>query len=196
MTSKCKIVQDHYGARMCGTCDDTNTCSDKSLSTALCRIPNAANAKMAMIAPRFSPLQIFDGDVDAKVRALTVKNLKTAITNLHDDLTGAYPDAEPGAVDITWADIAQCKKLGSGTKKYGRDGALELGMDPKYPIGGKFAINTLWTPDNNPIPIAVDYIMNPDLFTIIVLMFIVIIFGVVVLGPHRRPSQPHTYTYK
>jgi len=150
---------------------------------------------MAIVVPRFSPLQIFDDEIDANIRKLKVENLNNSITNKRDKLNDAYPDAQPGAVDITWADIAKCKKLGD-TELIGRHGVLKIGMKPTYPIGGKFAQDKVWTPDNNPIPIAVDYIMNPDLFTIIVFMLLVIIFGVIVWGPRRRPSQPHTYTYK
>jgi uncharacterized protein YxeA len=55
-------------------------------------------------------------------------------------------------------------------------------MNPVYPVGGAIAKNAIWKAGKaeSPVPLAVDYVMNPDLFAILLFALLVIIFAALI----------------
>ena len=51
-------------------------------------------------------------------------------------------------------------------------------MESEYPIGKAYAKGSIWqAPKSSPVPVSVDYLMNPDLFVIAMFAFLVILFA-------------------
>jgi len=136
---------------------------------------------------------VFDDELDAQIRVQKLSIYRGIIERSRADLAEAYPYAEPGATDITWPDFQSCLWNASGAPGgvynniyYGRRDVQQIGMTPTYLIGGTFAEKTIWGDSVPPIPMTSDYIANPDLFTIIVIVFLIIVAGVLLWSASAR----------
>jgi hypothetical protein len=182
----CNIVSDLQKAQSCGLCDGTpNNCGE--LDPSVCLIPQNANLDMHLFATRYSPTGALDQSITTKTEQAY---MGTKAQNLLL-LKSAYPNVTE--LDINWPEMERCG--------IARMDAYGLGMSPAWPIGGKTLLGKIWNPDNHngnqaPIPLFVDYFMNPDMFIlIIVLIFVVLILvGVKKYGPsiyHYLTSEAH-----
>jgi hypothetical protein len=195
---KCDIIRDAVNAKSCGLCDVTKcssnsdcqsgqvclangTCSRDvpagcgSLSPALCEVFNVANARMSLAANKYDPLYEW---TDKSGTELSKSIYTTHIESTESALQKAYPN-EPD-VKISWPDFEKCLWNKQGEPEginnnvyFKRNDLVSLGMTPEYPIGGKLAMGKIWK--SSPLSTYVDYIMNPDLFTIIIILLCVLI---------------------
>jgi hypothetical protein len=185
MASKCEIIRDMTAAidcRLCGSAGAPPAGCPAGLTPALCDIPAAANDRMALFASRYDPAALFERGAAAAVRAQIERNYATAIAANETQLAAAYPGAPD--LRIAWPDFERCLRSPDGSpsgafnnRYFGRDDCAALGMQPVYPLGKAFAQGAIWKAGKkpSPIPLAVDYIANPDLATILVVLFIVLV---------------------
>ena len=198
-TTKCDIIRDVGNANICGLC----TAISKSNPTpqgctvngvvppaAACKAVSAANARMRLFATQYSPANLFEDSGAKAARLQAGKNYSAIIQDAETALNAAYPVAAPGATSITWPDLELCLWDPTGTKGgpnnnvyYNRDDLMFLGMAPPYPVGGGFAEDLLWPAGGpgSPAPVVIDYLINPDLFAILMFALLVIVFGVLIL---------------
>lgn len=155
--------------------------------TAVCQVGQTANTRMSLFTEQYSPANLFEDAASKAARLQIEKNYQVDIQAAESALTTAYPGAAPGAVTISWPDFEACLwdpagvPHGDGNNMYfDRQDLMAMGMKPPYPIGGALAENLIWPPGAaaSPVPVAIDYLMNPDLFTILVFALLVIVFAV------------------
>jgi hypothetical protein len=196
--TKCDIIRDTGKAFTCGMCaaitagnSAPSGCSSPTMPPppeVACSVPNAANARLNLFEKRYSPANLFESATNKAIRQNTEKTLQTIIQKNESELAAAYPGAAPGATKIAWPDFERClwnksgDGGGNGNNIYFKRIDLEqtMGMAPKYPIGKAHAQGSIWkSPKTNPspLPVSVDYLMNPDLFVIVMFAFLVIVFA-------------------
>lgn len=199
MTSKCDIIRDMGLATSCGLCSaleaDPQQAIPEGCKTSdrpngppkeVCGLTNAANVRMKLFATKYDPTSVFMSGANKAVRTQSQANYGAIIAKSEQELGAAYPKATPGATDVGWTDVERCLWNADGspggpsnTKYFERTGANFMGMNPEWPLGQKFASGTLWKAGKqSPVPITVDYMMNPDLFAILMFALVVIIFGI------------------
>lgn len=183
-TTKCDILRDVARANMCGMCTASANCGTSTPPSAVCNVANIANAKMKLFASQYSPANLYASSVNKAIRTQEEKIYQGIIQKGEADLKAAYPTAPAEATVIEWSDFEHCLWNKDGTAGgnnknvyFKRDDAVQLGMAPVYPIGGSTIANVIWKGPTSPIPLAVDYLMNPDLFTILMFVLLVIIFS-------------------
>lgn len=155
------------------------------LSPALCAVPGAANKRMLLFATQYSPANLVEGAEDRAIRQQIERDLQTGIQSAESGLAAAYPGAAPGATRISWPDFEYCLWNPTGApggpfsrKYFGRIDAESFGMQPTYPIGHSLAQGSVWKyPRASPLPMTVDYLMNPDLATILIVAFLVLVIA-------------------
>jgi len=148
---------------------------------------------MSLFADQYNPANLFASAADKANPALTERIYVSQIQAAEQALAGAYPGAAPGATSIGWPDFEECLWTPSGAKSgpfnnvyFGRDDLQTFGMAPTYPIGGTFAQGAIWKPPKaSPVPVAVDYVMNPDLAVILIFALLVIIFAVLLYRAYK-----------
>jgi hypothetical protein len=178
--TKCGIIRDFASADCSGAAGG---------SSALCRIPGAANFRMALFGTPPVP-----GDI---VRAQIRRNYLAGIAKTETDLAQLYPQALPEAVRISWPDFELCRwnEDGSpgglyGNRYFGRADLTGLGMAPSYPVGGQTLAGRIWR-GPSPIPTAVDYVSNPDFATVVFVLLVVISILVAALPTAQKTVSPH-----
>jgi hypothetical protein len=189
--SKCDIIRDAASAASCGLCTSKTRplgCGD--IPMAACSVPTAANSK----------LQLFDLEnrLQQDIVTKAERNVyQMKINTANNDLTKAYKVAADTA-DIDWMDYQFCLWNKRGTpggpnnnKHFNRLDVMELGMKPVYPIGGKTATTAFWKGDTSPLPVLIDYIMNPQLFAIVMFVLLVLIYVAVVYLVYKRYRKHH-----
>ncbi len=214
-TTQCDIIRDFAAAWNCGLCASrackTNgdclsgqTCSSgactgrpsgcpAALSTALCAIPDAANKKMLLFEDQYNPMNIFMSAADKAALQQEEKNLLTGIQQDEAGIAAAYPGVPASVASISWPDFNYCLWNPSGSpggaynnKYFERNDAQGFGMKPPYPLGGSFAQGSIWKPPKaSPVPLTVDYAMNPDLAVIVIFALLVIIFAVLIYSAYK-----------
>ena len=206
-TTKCDIIRDVATATSCGMCTALAATPPRPIPAgcaaadgrtppaAACAVTVAANTRMKLFDERYSPVGLFGSATSKKARALTEKDYVTAIDRAEKGLAAAYPTAPAAAAEIGWPDFQGCLWNRSGQRGgpnnnvyFGRGDLTQLGMMPVYPLGGEFAQNSIWKVGKapSPVPVKVDYLMNPDLFTIVVLVFLVIVFAALMRAAWRH----------
>jgi len=161
-----------------------------------------ANKRMNNFADLYSPADLFENADDKQERTTEERDYLTGIQNTELSLAAAYPGAAPGATSISWLDVERClwdtsgNKGGSNGNMYFKRNDMDLmGFKPDYPLGGAFAKNSIWkTPESkpSPVPTIVDYIMNPDLFVIVMFALLVIIFAALMwMAQQTTKKQPY-----
>jgi hypothetical protein len=194
MSSRCDIVRDMVAATTCGLCSGGPSPMDQvgpgtpsgcaaGLSPAVCGIPGAANARMALFADE---LRLTGG----AARALEMRDYTDAIRANEIALAAAYPAVPSPQTSVSWPDFERCLWNPAGGKGgpfgnvyFARDDLQSLGMAPTYPLGGDTAAGAVWAPPRaSPLPVAVDYLANPDLAAILVFAFLVLLFAALMLG--------------
>jgi len=197
MTTRCDIIRDAATANSCGMCEAITATPARPVPAgcaaggavppaAVCSVPGAANTRMKLFGVQYSPGNLFESTADRAARTLIEKNYLTGIQAAEAALAVAYPDAAPGATAIGWPDFERClwdragAPRGSNNNVYfGRDDLMQMGMVPSYPLGGAFAENSIWKAGAapSPLPVSVDYGMNPDLFAILMFALLVAVFA-------------------
>lgn len=171
MTSKCDIIRDLGKANMCGMCQSPPMKCDGNIPQVVCKIPQLCNLKMQLFNLQY--MQPFEDEtLKSKIESI----YEADINKIESDLKAAYKiDA-----DISWFDITQCLWHQNGAKDgyfnnewFSRDDAMALGMAPIYPIGGELGKN-LFKKQYVPVPLYVDYLMNPNLFLFIIIVFLLL----------------------
>ena len=189
--TKCDIIRGAATASRCGMCTALRGaapipagCGAVPPPVAACGVVGAANARMKLFATKLAPP--FGDDA---VREQTERIYEGIIEEAEVNLAAAYPGA---AVDISWPDFEACTWNRSGEPGgfnnnvyFRREDVEELGMAPAYPIGGTYAKGAIWK-TSSPVPVIVDYLMNPDLFAIVLFAFFVVVLAGLVWGAIRR----------
>ena len=155
-----------------------------------CSIPRAANDKMYLFADLYSPTSLF---IDRTQEEIIYEYGINAPRNA---LSKKYPSAD---VSIDWSDFERCLWNEDGRPGgpfnniyFGRGDLMMFGMVPDYPLGGKLASGLIWrAPNYSPLPVFVDYIMNPDLAAL-VLLFILITVVSLLFWRAKRDSTLNT----
>jgi hypothetical protein len=209
MSTKCDIIRDVGMANSCGMCTALAakppnpipagcTVGGRTPPQAACLVAPTANTRMQLFDEQYSPANLFEDAADKAARTLIEKNYLTGIQTTEAALAAAYPGAAPGATTISWPDLQLClwnttgAKGGSNNNVYfKRNDMMQMGMQPSYPVGGAFAENSIWksgaTP--SPVPVSVDYAMNPDLFAILMFALLVIIFAVLIWSAWKSAKK-------
>ena len=200
-TTKCSIIRDTATAMQCGLCSGKPVGCPASVPAAVCSVPSAANDSMSLFAARYNPSNLFLSAADKTALTQEEKNYQSGIQASATQLAAAYPNAAPGATTITWPDFERCLWTPQGlpggpfnNKYFMRNDVQTLGMQPTYPIGKTFAQGVLWKnmQHPSPVPVSVDYVMNPDLAVIIIFALLVIIFAVLIWQAYRdAKSAPY-----
>jgi hypothetical protein len=218
--TRCDVIRDFAAAWECGLCSARpcansdgcragQTCvaglcvgrpanCPAGVTPAVCGIPNAANKKLMLFADHYSPANMFKGEMGRLSLRQEERNLQSGIRTVEEGLAAAYPTAAPAATRVAWPDFNYClwNPTGApggpfGHKYFGRTDAQSFGMKPVYPIGGGHALGAVWKyPKQSPVPMSVDYVMNPDLATIVAFAFIVALFGALFYRAHRSAGRP------
>ena len=192
--TKCDIIRDYASANMCGLCVTNSDGSQRAapsscgdIPRAVCGIPAAANAKMYILGQTFFAK-------NTSVNTDEINIYKKIISDCDTGLTAAY-----GFGDISWPDFQNCLWNTNGSpggtnqnKYFTREDILELGMNPSHPVGGTAAAGKLWPAATSPLPVSVDYIANPDLFAIMLIILLVCIAGVLIYLRLRLRTAPQT----
>ena len=124
--------------------------------------------------------------------------MKNIIDTSKGKINDRYPQALPGANNISWADLQFCKSGGtkSAPKYFTKSDAERLGFNPKYPIGGTLMQGKLFK-KHDPLPIKVNYVMNSDIFVIIkTLIFGTNRVGFLLLVGSNQNIKSHVITMK
>lgn len=195
MASKCDIVRDTAAAFRCGLCCRAPPCPaakgcPAAATAAACLVPKLANRRMALFAAKYAP--------PSDLQRAELQTHVNAVADLEAQLAAAYPG---GAVDISWPDFEKCE-WGAGANIYGnkrfrREDLTSFGLDPPYPLGGHALEGRVWSGIPGvglgaaPIPVAADYLVNPDLLTVFVLGILLLIvlgvaLGLMLRGQRRR----------
>ncbi len=195
MTTKCDIIRDSANAASCGMCralGDGAAVPDGCLrldpvpKASSCRVPGAANTRLYLFAAQVAP-PVF-GQANREACALTIANYSKNIANTEQSLMDDY-GVDEATASIAWPDYQRCLWNTDGLpggqlghKYFDRADANMQGLHPSYPLGGDLASHLLWKDGLHPgpMPLTVDYLMNPDLFTILLLAFLVVLLGVLV----------------
>jgi hypothetical protein len=205
MGTKCDIIRDLATASGCGMCAALAADPPRPVPTgcaaagplpsaAVCTIAGAANARMRLFASRASPARLTEGAAGQAVRQRAEENYRAIARASEDALAEAYPSVAKAGV--RWPDLELCLRAKGGASTgpggrarayFGRDDARRLGMNPSYPLGGTLAAHALWKAGKAPapIPLAVDYAMNPDLFALVVLALLAVVLAVLVWAARR-----------
>ena len=179
MTTKCDIIRDFAADVGCGKCTalsldpprqpTVEQCGPPNGRDPLCFMPTMLNVKMAYEAAKYTP--------PSTERTKKLELLKNIIDTSIGKINNRYPQALPGANNISWDDLEFCKSGGtkSAPKYFTKSDAERLGFNPQYPIGGSLLQGKLLK-KHDPLPIKVNYVMNSDIFIIIVFAFLVLLF--------------------
>ncbi len=176
----CDIVSDAQKAQTCGLCNGTpNNCGE--LDPSICLLPQNANLDMHLFAARYSPTGALDQEITTKIEQAY---MNTKAQNLLL-LKSAYPNVTD--LDVNWLEIERCG--------INRMDAYEMGLSPSWPIGGKALLGRVWNPDNHngnqaPIPLIVDYFMNPDIFILLVVLIFVVL---ILVGLKKYGKSAYNY---
>ena len=174
----------------CGMCSDTIPAPACSVNGQIppkevCYIPNAANKRMYLFASKYSPMNILESSNNKEIRTQEEADFEGEIQDSETALASAYPSTSPSNFRITWPDVELCLQNKSGEKGldgnryFNRKSALDMGMSPQYPLGKSTAENAIWKKKPSPLPLTIDYLMNPDLFVIVMFALVVLIFAVI-----------------
>lgn len=218
-TTQCDVIRDFAAAWACGLCAgracsadsdclEGQTCAGGActgrpancpagLSPALCAVPDAANKRMALFADRYDPATAFMSETEGAILAQEERDLMTGIQADEAGLAAAYPGAAPGATTIGWQDFNYCLWNPAGTpggafnnRYFERNDAQSFGMKPVYPVGGALAEGTLWPfPKASPVPLAADYVANPDLVVIFIFVLLVVILAILLFKARRSAAS-------
>jgi type II secretory pathway pseudopilin PulG len=147
----------------------------------------------------YNPSNAFVSAADRAVLAQSERNYVSAIQNSETQLAAAYPTAPAAATNVSWPDLEYCLWNTDGSpggpfnnRYFERNDAQTFGLNPTYPIGGALLQGTLWPPSagaGSPVPLWVDYVMNPDLAAILVFALLVIIFAVLMWKTYRATKN-------
>jgi hypothetical protein len=187
-TTKCDIIRDFANDVGCGMCtaismspplSPPDRCNKNSIPP-LCFMPTLLNTKMAYDMTKLTP--------PSTARTKKLEVMKNIIDQSTDVLKYKYPNALPGATDISWSDLEFCRSGGtkSAPKYFTKEDAERLGFSPNYPIGGTLLQGKIFK-KKDPIPMKVNYLINSDLFVIIVFAFLVLLF-IALLRAAKRTS--------
>jgi hypothetical protein len=206
MASKCDIIRDVARATGCGMCAAIQKgepvppgCAPPP-PAAVCGVAAAANARMALFDLKYSPANLFAGSAGRAARTQAAKNYEAEIQLAEGELAEAYglPPGSPAAA-VGWPDLEECLWHRDGTgggllnrTYFGRYDAQQLGFVPTYPLGGSFGEGSIWPPsdqEQSPLPLTVDYVMNPDLFAVLVFAFLVVLLGVLLWLAWRNTQR-------
>lgn len=216
MTTKCDIIRDFMHANSCGYCTalangsaPSTSCnvtdSNRNKYDSACLIPGMANGNMALLSLQYSPKNLIESATDKLVRTKKEQTYLTGIKVVNDRLKLAYqPLADNNNSSIKWSDMQLClqdKNEVKVPKYYSRTDIVNAGMNPKseYPIGGTTLNKTIWKDSTKlgPLPVIVDNMMNPDLFTIIMFAFVMIIFTVLMMSIAKtKKMEPYLNALK
>ena len=119
-------------------------------------------------------------DENAKIRNLTIKNLKNGLITPY----------------IYWHQFIGCDVDGFVEKKINRSIIEVAGYKPQPIIGGNFLYKKLSPKIINYMPVWVDWIMNPDLMFIIIMLFVIIIIilsTIHYIRIYKHKQQPHDH---
>lgn len=167
MASRCAIVRDAVAAAGCGFCGSAPGRCPPGLSPAVCRLAAGANARLGLVAARLAVGARLDGG-GAALRAMEA-DYGATIAGAEAALAAAYPRAPPGAAQIGWGDFDRCLASPGGGPGpdgrvwLGRPAALLAGFSPDPPLGGRLLQGRLLGPLGGPVPLGVEYLLNPDL---------------------------------
>jgi hypothetical protein len=210
MATKCDIIRDVGVASSCGMCEALRGAAPipagcliggRTPPAAACSVASMANSRMALFGSQYSPANLVEGAVDRAARTLVEKNYLTAIDAAEKELAIAYPQAAPGAAAVGWPDFERClwnrdgqKGGGNGNVYFRRNdltGPSGFGMAPTYPVGGGFAKNLIWKAGGvpSPVPLGVDYVMNPDLFAMLMFVILVVVLAALVRAAWRTAAN-------
>lgn len=167
------------------------------VSPAATAVPAMANARMRLAALAYSPRRL----LATGVRKALIEREIAAYSDIIASNESAMAQAGTPA-SVTWADFNKClwNKSGvhgsaSGRAYLGRADALQLGMEPRYPLGGSLGSGAIWKDGDAPIvPLSVDYVVNPDLFVIIILVFLTLLVFALVKKQKHRPAAKTAQT--
>ena len=198
--SKCDIVRAAALASTCGMCSQPAggggpaVCGAEPPPGAVCSIPSTANTRMKLQALRLSPKNLIENTSARFVRAQTEAVYEADIAATEAAIAAAYPGAS-GAV--SWVDFERCLVTPTGEAggenndiRFARIDLEGIGFAPDHPIGGGALAGKVWrdAAKPSPLPVTVDYFMNPDLFVVVVVCVIVCILAGVVYRRHRRKT--------
>lgn len=184
MSTDCDIIRDMANESL-----TTNCSKFIGPPPAICGVAGAMNAKMNLFASQYSPVNIFESAINKKIRTASESILQGVITDNNDGLKLAYPNV--AKIDLSWPKIEQClwNSNGSvggpnGNKYFKRNDAPILGMNPVYPIGHNIFNNVPWKSVSK-IPLSVDYVMNTNLFAIVMFVLLVMLFAALMMSAKK-----------
>lgn len=133
------------------------------------------------------------GSTARQVRSQTLANYRANIAETEQALIDDYGVDESTAA-IAWPEYEKCLWNADGLpggafghRYFRRVDASLQGMTPAYPLGGTLGSHLIWKSDTRqgPIPLTVDYLVNPDLFAVLVLAFLAVVLGALVWRARR-----------
>jgi hypothetical protein len=180
-SKRCEIIRGVAAAYMCGKCSGGGANCPAGVKASACRVPTAANQRMALAAMALDPRNVLATGVDRLVVDQTRANYAAAIAAAEAAVLADNPGATPADVAIGWEDFGACPWRADGGPggpyshtHFERNDLMALGMAPTYPLGGRLLSGRVWRGGNAPVPIAVDYAMNPDLATLALALIAII----------------------
>ena len=191
--TKCDVIRDTANAVTCGMCNALTSgkpiplgceINGKFPPNAVCSIPTTANVRMKLFAAKYNPSNLFMDTLNKDVLIQTEKDYESDIFTTETDLANAYQSND--ITNISWPDVEMCLWNKSGDPGgpnnnvyFERNDAQLLGMQSAYPIGGTFLENSIWKLGGkpSPVPLNVDYLINPDLFIIILIIILIAVLG-------------------
>lgn len=196
---QCGITRDVARAAACGLCPALAAgravppaCA--GVPPAACGVAPAANARMALFASRLSPANLWEGAGARAARRGAEAGAEYTVAAAEGALQKAYgvPPAAAAAA-TSWPAVERCLAAGlhpgggaAAAPYLGRADAVAMGMAPAYPLGGRAALGALWRPPRaSPLPLSVDYLANPDLFTLALLALLAAALAAAALAGRR-----------
>lgn len=175
----------------------------------VCTAPTTANKRLLLYASRRDPRRLFERGAARLARQGAEAAYSAGIAAAEARLAAAYGGAPPEAVAVGWEHVDGCLVDPSGapatrtlpaadgrpvavTRRYlDRADAALMGMQAAPALGGTTATGSLWRwPRVSPLPLAADYLANPDLFALVLLaMLLAALLAAVLIARRRAAAQ-------
>ena len=176
----------NYCVGVPASCAKAGTLIDEGL----CDVPKYLDAKMRVFASKYLSL-------GRGVASELAVNDATLVQQVQQQLANIYPRNVSDIMSLSWADLEKCAvdpgaATAPGSSAYFSRKDYNNMSNPaapwKYPLGRLKGAGTIWksTLAPSPMPLYVDYVMNPDLAAIVLFTFIVLLFAGLMLNARQK----------
>lgn len=173
--AKCDVIRAGARAAMrAGACAGPNPPGE-------CSVTDLATRRDIYTQTKYAPENL----LTAGARLVREKELSVLRRGIEDDAAKVRAALGPGApTDVSWGDFTACLWNASGApgggrlaKYFGRQDLEAMGYQPRPALGGSALEGRLPAAVTDRVPVGLDRALNPDLAVVVVLAFLLAVFG-------------------